>query len=310
MDKLENLIIAAPCPISWESMTGDDTVRHCAGCSRDVYNISSMSSAEAEKFLAGVGASECMRFYRRADGRIMTDNCPRALRAIRNKCRLFLKFVSGLAASFIALVPIARGHSASAQELPGASTSTSTSSGTSTSTSSGTSTSKPTDRQSLPSDMMGEAILVPAAVDQSSAPSTNQKSGKFIMLPGDSCQSGSNPKTQAQSPPLQPSGADSFPVMGRRMPNRTQQLNSTAEKAQQSSLAEHRDFRDSKAYNLFMAAMDSEAHGNNLLAQSQYEAALKAAKAQSPADPKFAPLIESYLEKLKAKSAHQIPARK
>ncbi len=85
----DRAFIEIPCPTSWEKMTGDDTVRFCGQCSLNVYNISSMTDKEAEAVFAKGKNGErlCARLYRRPDGTVMTDNCPRALRKIRNGSR-------------------------------------------------------------------------------------------------------------------------------------------------------------------------------------------------------------------------------
>ncbi|MBX9722096.1 MAG: hypothetical protein K2X81_11920 [Candidatus Obscuribacterales bacterium] len=113
MSVLDDLVIAAPCPLSWESMVGDDRVRLCTGCSKNVYNIIDMTDKEAEHFLQENGATQCMRIFRRADGKIMTDNCPRGLREIRNKCRLVAKIAATLLASLFSLSMTARAQSQS-----------------------------------------------------------------------------------------------------------------------------------------------------------------------------------------------------
>jgi hypothetical protein len=79
---LENVRVAAPCPASWETMSGDDRVRHCAECKLNVYNLSEMARAEAERLIATREGRLCVRFYRRADGTIITRNCPRGLEAL------------------------------------------------------------------------------------------------------------------------------------------------------------------------------------------------------------------------------------
>jgi hypothetical protein len=100
---LDNLVIAAPCSIPWESMQGNERERSCAGCSKTVYNISDMTKLEAERFLAERGTSECMRFFRRTDGTIMTDNCPRALRKIRDQYRFAARAVASVFAALISV---------------------------------------------------------------------------------------------------------------------------------------------------------------------------------------------------------------
>lgn len=95
---LKNLKIASPCPAAWSEMTGDDKVRHCKLCSLNVYNISAMSTEEAEAVLdAAAGRRMCVRFYRRADGRVMTRDCPIGFREAREKALSHL----GAAAAFL-----------------------------------------------------------------------------------------------------------------------------------------------------------------------------------------------------------------
>jgi hypothetical protein len=85
----DRAFIEIPCPTSWDKMTGNDSVRFCNQCSLNVYNITNMTDKEAEAvFAKGTnGERLCARLYRRPDGTIMTDNCPRALRKIRNASR-------------------------------------------------------------------------------------------------------------------------------------------------------------------------------------------------------------------------------
>jgi hypothetical protein len=79
---LPEIRIASPCTANWEKMTGDARARHCAECNLDVYNFSEMTSAEIEQLLtAGKGQRVCGRFYRRADGTILTSDCTVGFRA-------------------------------------------------------------------------------------------------------------------------------------------------------------------------------------------------------------------------------------
>lgn len=103
MSYLDRIVISAPCPVSWESMEGNERVRHCTGCARSVYNLSDMSTQEAEAFLEENGTSQCVKLFRRQDGKITTDNCPLGLRAIRNKARNVYRFVAGFLAQLFAI---------------------------------------------------------------------------------------------------------------------------------------------------------------------------------------------------------------
>jgi hypothetical protein len=74
--RLANLRIARPCDERWELMMGDERVRHCRRCDKDVFNLSAMRRDEAEALLADHDVRPCVRFYRRADGTIKTADCP------------------------------------------------------------------------------------------------------------------------------------------------------------------------------------------------------------------------------------------
>ena len=73
---LKQVHVAAPCAESWEAMPGGDTVRACDRCQHRVYNLSEMTADEAETLLRETEGRLCVRFYRRADGTIMTKDCP------------------------------------------------------------------------------------------------------------------------------------------------------------------------------------------------------------------------------------------
>ncbi len=73
---LSKLRVASPCHERWEEMTGDERVRHCGRCDKDVYDLSAMTAEAAEALLASRGQKLCVRFYRRADGTVMTADCP------------------------------------------------------------------------------------------------------------------------------------------------------------------------------------------------------------------------------------------
>jgi hypothetical protein len=82
---VERLRIATPCPISWEQMTGNSQVRFCDHCQLNVYNISELSRSEAESLIASAEGRLCARLYRRADGTILTKDCPVGLRALKRR---------------------------------------------------------------------------------------------------------------------------------------------------------------------------------------------------------------------------------
>ena len=82
---LDGVRVAAPCPADWEKMVGDERMRYCGQCSLHVYNLSGMTKREAETLVANAEGRLCVRYYRRADGSILTRNCPVGLRALKQR---------------------------------------------------------------------------------------------------------------------------------------------------------------------------------------------------------------------------------
>lgn len=82
---LEDVKVASPCPADWEKMVGDERVRYCGQCSLHVYNLSGMTKREAEGLVANAEGRLCVRYYMRADGSILTRNCPVGLRALKQR---------------------------------------------------------------------------------------------------------------------------------------------------------------------------------------------------------------------------------
>jgi uncharacterized protein (DUF2147 family) len=66
-------------------MVGDEHVRHCAECNLNVYNLSAMTEREVQRLIANSQGRMCARFYRRSDGTMLTQNCPRGLRAVARR---------------------------------------------------------------------------------------------------------------------------------------------------------------------------------------------------------------------------------
>jgi hypothetical protein len=57
-------------------MIGTERKRYCGECKLNVYNISGMTRTEAETLLIQSEGRLCVRYYRRADGTILTKDCP------------------------------------------------------------------------------------------------------------------------------------------------------------------------------------------------------------------------------------------
>src|SRR5207248_8192511 len=82
---LDGVRVAAPCPADWEKMVGDERMRYCGQCSLHVYNLSGMTKREAEALITNTEGRLCVRFYRRADGTVLSRNCPVGLSALKQR---------------------------------------------------------------------------------------------------------------------------------------------------------------------------------------------------------------------------------
>lgn len=95
---LNDIQIAAPCPARWESMVGDDFVRHCPECNKNVYDLSQLTGEQAADLMRRKEGDLCIQLYRRRDGTILTADCPVG---VRERTRRFLRRSVALVASVV-----------------------------------------------------------------------------------------------------------------------------------------------------------------------------------------------------------------
>ncbi len=98
---LDRVRVASPCSVPWDAMKGDDRVRFCDACKLSVYNLSAMSREEAESLIRGREGRMCVSFYRRADGTMLTRDCPVGWRRARQR---LARVVAGFAAACLTAV--------------------------------------------------------------------------------------------------------------------------------------------------------------------------------------------------------------
>ena len=65
---LAQVRIKEPCPVSWESMTGDDRARHCSFCNLDVHNLSALTEDAAQRLICETGGRLCVAYFPNTDG--------------------------------------------------------------------------------------------------------------------------------------------------------------------------------------------------------------------------------------------------
>lgn len=111
---LKNVSVASPCPLRWEQMIGNERVRHCSECNLNVYNLSALTAREAEELIASRQGRLCVRFYQRADGTVLTQDCPVGFRSVVRR----VSRIAGTALSALLSVGFAAGQAASKNEPP------------------------------------------------------------------------------------------------------------------------------------------------------------------------------------------------
>ena len=94
---LPNLRVATPCRADWNEMVGDDRVRHCAHCDKDVFNLSAMTREQAERLVIERAGDLCARYYQRTDGTILLKDCAVGI-AQKRKRRVIAAGAAGLLA--------------------------------------------------------------------------------------------------------------------------------------------------------------------------------------------------------------------
>ena len=110
--------VATPCHVDWDTMSGDERKRFCGNCKKNVYNLSDMPEKEATSFISkevGAGRVPCIQFYQREDGTILFDNCPVALRKVRDAARRTFKVVASLVSLCLSVATAIAAPSSSAQ---------------------------------------------------------------------------------------------------------------------------------------------------------------------------------------------------
>jgi hypothetical protein len=123
---LSTIRIASPCPARWDQMTGDERVRHCSECNLSVYNLSAMTEREIDRLLAAhQGQRLCTRLYRRADGTVITQDCPWSFRALKRR----VARVAGAVLSALLSAGAAFARNSTSQNSPPAAESRQTQSG-------------------------------------------------------------------------------------------------------------------------------------------------------------------------------------
>jgi hypothetical protein len=107
--------IPTPCPMDWDLMRGDDRVRFCQRCGKDVYNLTAMNPDVVASLLTGVrerGERRCVRLYQRPDGTLTAAPCQPALHDGGGPWRFTIRAIMTVIAACATLLGLARWGSA------------------------------------------------------------------------------------------------------------------------------------------------------------------------------------------------------
>ena len=118
MDKqnfnVNKLRVASPCPVGWETMTGNERVRRCHSCELNIYNISEMTKTEIESLIVNREGRLCIRLYKRGDGTVLTKDCPIRFRAYQKKAA---RFAGAALATILGLFTVSLGQKANEKSV-------------------------------------------------------------------------------------------------------------------------------------------------------------------------------------------------
>ncbi|MBL8924091.1 MAG: hypothetical protein JNJ54_34860 [Myxococcaceae bacterium] len=96
--------IASPCSEPWESMTGDERTRFCAKCQLSVHNVKELTEAETLALLQRATGRVCGRIFQRADGTVLTKDCPVGVATVRRRFALSLVAVAAFVVALVGVV--------------------------------------------------------------------------------------------------------------------------------------------------------------------------------------------------------------
>ncbi len=107
-DQLFAIRLQYECPYKWKDMKGDERVRACSACHKNVYNISMLSRTDAVSLINENEGDICVRFFQRRDGTVITRDCVSMFGTakLKGKYNPFALINAGLAVLFTILAPL------------------------------------------------------------------------------------------------------------------------------------------------------------------------------------------------------------
>jgi len=106
---LDSLELASPCSAKWSEMEGNNQKRYCKQCCLNVYNFAEMTRREAERIVESNEGRLCGILYRRADGTVLTRDCPVGVAALRKRLAISLSWIGTATLACIGVLSILSG---------------------------------------------------------------------------------------------------------------------------------------------------------------------------------------------------------
>jgi hypothetical protein len=83
LDKIE---VKSPCSESWDEMFGNNEVRFCSHCAKNVHDISAMTRQKAEKLVKESNGNLCVRYVKTPNGKLIS--APQTLTKITRRATI------------------------------------------------------------------------------------------------------------------------------------------------------------------------------------------------------------------------------
>ena len=101
-------------------MIGDARKRYCGECKLNVFNLSGMSRTEAENLIMNAEGRLCVRFYKRADGSVITQDCPVGWAKVKQRTRAYVTALASMIFTFFGALGLISAFKKSTETVVGA----------------------------------------------------------------------------------------------------------------------------------------------------------------------------------------------
>lgn len=87
-----------------QKVQGNDCIRFCPGCGKNVYSLYGMTREQATQLIEAKEGNLCLRLHRRSDGTVITSDCPVGQATHRKRVHIgqLVAAVGGLGAAMLA----------------------------------------------------------------------------------------------------------------------------------------------------------------------------------------------------------------